>query len=140
MNVPVLILLGSLAAAPHAHGVAVETRPALNHGAKWNTNPELREAMEHIRDLATAPKAKSSTPEQFQALAGDIEAAIASLMAHCELPPDADAELHKVLVEFWSGTGQMKKDGDRAAGLSKVVEGLRWYADAFDHPGFKPQG
>lgn len=127
---------------PHTHEHAQRAGLTLHDGKKWQTDKHLREGMAHIRDQVQAAlpavHEQRYTPAQYGALAAGIEQEITAIMSTCTLPPDADANLHVILVQLWSGTAAMKSAGDRAGGVVKVAEGLESYARSFDHPGWKP--
>jgi len=135
------------AAAGHDHGhdhghQATGATLRLNDGKKWQTDAPLRAGMEALRDeLQPHVKAihtKNFSAEQYAALAGAIEGRLVSIMSECKLPPDVDAQLHVLLVDFFDGAKVMKAEGDRMKGVVKVVRGLEAYARHFEHPAWKP--
>ncbi|WP_373048736.1 hypothetical protein [Vulgatibacter sp.] len=125
----------------HDHG-APAGKLVLNAGAKWGTDAALRAGMEAFQHtLAEAIPAihdGSFTPAQYAALAGNLEKQLASIMSQCKLPPEADAQLHILLVEFFGGIEAMKGEGDRMKGAVRIVRGLGTYGKFFEHPGWKP--
>lgn len=127
--------------AGHEGHTASDAQLSLNDGQKWKTDAPLRAGMEALRDdVAAAVKpihAKTYTPAQYTALAGKIEKQLVSIMAQCKLPPDADAQLHVLLVEFFGGVETMKKDGDRMQGVVRIIKALGAYEQYFDHAGWK---
>ncbi len=126
-------------AGHHAAGPAKLT---LNAGKKWQTDASLRTGMITIRDQVQAalPGVHSGkyTKENYLALATTIEGALNTVIAQCKLPPDADAQLHLVLADLFAGTATMKAEGNRMAGVVKVIGALKSYGEYFDHPEWKP--
>jgi len=120
-----------------AHGATL----ALNEGKKWQTDPPLRAGMEALREevaKAVDPiHGKTYTAAQYEALAGKVEKHLVDIMAQCKLPPDADAQLHILLVELFGGVETMKKGGDRKKGAARILRALESYPAYFDHPGWK---
>lgn len=145
-----LVASAAMAAEPateHAHGhdhghEASGATLGLNDGKKWQTDAPLRAGMEALRDElqpnVKAIHAKTFTAEQYAALAGKIEGRLVSIMSECKLPPDVDAQLHVLLVDFFDGAKVMKSEGDRMKGVVKIVRSLEAYDKHFDHPNWKP--
>jgi len=132
------------APAKHDHDHAHEASGAtlrLNDGKKWQTDASLRAGMEAVRDElqpnVKAIHAKTFTAEQYAALAGRIEGRLVTIMSACKLPPDVDAQLHVLLVDFFDGAKTMKADGDRMKGVVKIVRALDAYGKHFEHPNWK---
>lgn len=128
----------------HGHDHPAEGASALqlNDGKKWPTDESLRVGMTRIRGHLQADMKpiheKTQSPDDYRALAANIEKELGDIVKNCSLPKEADDQLHLVLAQISSGTAKMKKDGDRQAGALAVVEGLDLYAKFFDHPGFEP--
>ena len=101
-----------------------------------------RAGMEAVRDELQAHvkaiHAKTFTAEQYAALAGRIEGRLVTIMSECKLPPDVDAQLHVLLVDFFDGAKTMKAEGDRMKGVAKIVRSLGAYEKHFEHPDWKP--
>lgn len=128
------------AAHEHHHAAAGATL-RLNDGAKWPTDAALREGMEAFQSTlgAAIPAIHEGTltPAQYTELAGKLEKQLASIMSGCKLSPQADAQFHLLLVEFFGGIETMKADGDRMQGAVRIVRGLGAYGKFFEHPGWK---
>lgn len=126
----------------HAHPEHAASSVPRSDGKKWATDAPLRTGMAAIRsELQSAMKPiheNTYSAEQYKALANKIDAQIATIVAECKLPPDADAELHTVLSQLAAGTDLMKKAGSGMAGAIRTFQGLETYARSFDHPGWKP--
>jgi len=134
------------AAAPHGHeghGVpAIEMK--LNHGQKWQTDEALRTGMSRIRD-----KLEASLPlihdgrysaAEFTALADHVQEQVDYVVANCELPEEADLELHVALALLLDGINVMKGQGGQEQGAVAIVQALNAYGDHFEHPGWVPLG
>lgn len=123
------------------HGAAGATL-RLNDGKKWETDASLRAGMQAIRDeLAPAIDAihhGKYTSAQFDALGAKLEKHLLEIMANCKLPPDADAQLHILLVDFFAGAKSMKAGDERKQGAVKILRSLESYASHFEHPDWKP--
>ena len=129
--------------AAHGSGAAT-SRLAFDHGAKWPTEPALREHMGGIRS-ALAPHSRailsgSLTDAQAATIGAAIEGRVAAIVADCKLPPEADANLHLVVADLLQaadvlqGRTKMKPQN----GTALAVRATQMYATYFDHPGWKP--
>lgn len=131
-------------ATEHSHDAASPHQLTLNHGRKWATDASLRTGMAHIRDLVepqlAAAHAGKLTPEQYKALANQIETEVGAIVANCKLAPQADAMLHVVITDIGDGTDTMKGQNTKrrpALGLVKVTQAINQYGRHFEHRGFK---
>ena len=127
----------------HDHG-DVPFELQLDNGQKWAIDPPLRKAMDDINDaMRTSLDAihQDRLPaEEYAALATQVNEGIAYMVANCELPPDADAQLHVVIAQLMAGSEKMAGNSDAAArdGAVQVLGALDAYAQYFDHAGFVP--
>lgn len=127
------------------HGSAGATsRLTFDHGAKWPTDPVLREHMGGIRS-ALAPHSRAIlsgnlTEAQAASIGAAIEGRVASIVADCKLPPEADANLHLVVADLLEAAevlqGRTRKKPQ--SGTALAVRATQMYATYFDHPGWKP--
>lgn len=131
--------------AEHAHGKAHEHAPsalALDAaGQRWATDAPLREGMLRIR-AAVAATLASQGDRHLDAAAGvplaeAVDAAVAYLFANCRLPPEADANLHLLLVRIIDAAPALRSDDRAEAGLVRLLEALEAYPHYFDHPGWE---
>lgn len=134
---------GALAEAAHSHDApGTSTELVLNNGAKWETDEALRRGMTDMRnDLAAAlPRIHGDefTPAEYAELADKVDGRIAYLVENCKLSPEADEQLHVVLVDIMDGSTAMKGDADPRHGAVKIIEALGVYPEYFDHPGWQP--
>lgn len=126
-------------AAPPGSGLATD-QLKLNAGKKWQTDAALREGMSGIRaDIEAAIKpihAGQYTPADYEKLAKGLEGRVNKIIATCKLPPDADAQLHLVVADVFGGASVMKAEGDRSAGVVKIIKALDAYGRFFDQAGW----
>lgn len=142
-----LVASGSAADAHkhgHDHGAA-PARLVLNNGKKWETDAPLRQGMQNVRKLMDASlhdihEGKLSAAK-YGALAKQVNAEVAGIVANCKLEPKADAQLHLVIADLGEGVEAMEgkaKKVKRQAGAVKVLDALDKYGRYFDHPGWQP--
>jgi hypothetical protein len=132
--------VGALAAEPHAHAANVEMR--LDQGNKWPTDEVLRRGMEEIR-LAMAGALNPIHRNEFSAgaydaLAARVQTQVDDVIANCQLPEEADQQLHIVLEQILDGVAAMKGETGRAEGAIKLVQALDLYGRYFEHAGWQP--
>jgi hypothetical protein len=137
--------LSTYAGNPHQH--SHETQLHLNHGKKWQTDQSLREGMEQIRKLiiTNQPKLKTTSADQtlFADVAGEIEKQVQAIFKSCKLPPEADAQLHILIVQIIEGAKKMREaveSEDQRTGVIEVTEALVKYGQYFDHRGWEKLG
>lgn len=135
---------GALAEDAHSHDAAGAAELVLDHGAKWQTDEALRTGMAGLRDdvAAALPQIHDGafTPAQYAELAGKIDGRIQYIVENCKLSPEADEQLHVVLVEIMDGAEAMKGGTEQMQGAVRIVEALNLYPDYFDHPSWQPLG
>jgi hypothetical protein len=141
---PVAMAATSGATAAHAHDHAAPAKLRPEHGRKWKTDAPLRSGMERVRTVVQAQMASThagkATPEQYAALASQVEIEVGKIVANCKLPPQADAALHVIIGEMMAGTSVMagKTPGARPEqGLVQVAGAVNDYGRYFEHPGFQ---
>lgn len=128
-------------AQAHSHGEAAHTLK-LNDGKKWETDAPLRDGMAKIGaavDSKLPALGKAQEAAQFDALAGEIDTQLASIVQNCKLEPAADEVLHVILAEMMEGNEALRAGSgeSRMHGVERVVDTLKAYAEHFDHPGFE---
>lgn len=132
-----------LAAGGHDHHGAAPARK-LAQGERWTTDAPLRESMTRMRAALETklPAIHKGTlpPAQYKALATEVETQVASIVANCKLPPEADAALHGILGDVAQAQQAMAGGSKHEAqdGAVKLVAALSRYGREFDHPGWKP--
>lgn len=128
--------------AAHAHeehgGAAVLS---LNHGEPWETDEALRHGMTEIRaavDMVTpAFNAGQLSAQQGQQLSEAIQGSVNTMIEQCELPPDADANLHVILAALLSGASAVNSLPQSKEGVPALKEALETYGHYFHHPGWQ---
>lgn len=157
MNMPIPALLiaailgiatvgGAVAAAEshdsHASHGAGHSELTLDHGRPWPTDGALRHGMTEIRTLMAdaLPQIHAGrfATTDYTRLAGGISDRIEHLAANCQLPPDADAQLHLVLARIIDGTERMKDARKAQDGAVAIIGAMDSYGRYFSHPGWQP--
>jgi hypothetical protein len=129
-------------AQTHAH--ADVPTLTLDQGRRWPTDTPLRRHMNDIRATMAGSLARieqGTLPRaDYAKIGASVEGKVASIIADCKLPPEADAMLHVIVADLVDGADVMqgKSAGEPAAGAHKVVTALDNYAQYFDHAGFEP--
>lgn len=125
----------------HDHHGGIE-QLVLNQGQKWITDAPLRKGMEGIRaDMAANLDRihdNSMSQAQYNALADKLNGHVEYMVVNCQLPRDADDQLHLVLAEVLGGMEQMRSGTDNQAGAVKVVHALDAYGKYFEHANWTP--
>lgn len=126
----------------HGHHDADAGQLQLDDGAKWQTDDALRQGMTGIRnDMAAAlPEIHENRlpAGEYDALAMKVNDHLNGIIQNCELPPDADAQLHIVLGEIYVGLEGIREGSDRRSGAVKIIKALDSYGEYFDHAGWQP--
>lgn len=113
----------------------------LNHkeGRKWATDESLRKGMHAIRQSFQSRlpgfREKSLEPGQYEALADEVDDQLNYMFNNCDLPPDADAELHKLLAFISGAASDLRRENKRRNGMMSLHKALDAYHEYFDHPG-----
>ena len=138
-----LAVTPAMAASDHAHDAngAADLVLSLDDGEKWQTDAPLRAAMDTIRGAVAAvaedAHAGSLTAAEYGALAAAVDSQVEYMVVNCQLPPDADEQLHVLLGEVLGGVEQLR--GDRPeAGVTAIVGALDAYGAHFVHEGWEP--
>lgn len=138
---------GALAADTHSHeGAGAGVELVLNDGARWETDDALRQGMIDIRNAMAAALPRIHDGEfisaEYVELADKVDGRIEYLVENCKLTPEADEQLHVVLVEIIDGSTAMKGagDADPRQGAVRIIQALDLYPQYFDHPGWQPLG
>lgn len=137
--------LTSMAASAHdSHGSAETHQLQLNAGKKWDTDAPLRQAMTAVHASVTkilpAAHAGKATAADYDAFGNAVGQQVAYMVENCKLPPEADAQLHIIVVDLVAGAeaAQGKHgEGKRAAGVVQVAQASNAYGKYFSHSGWK---
>lgn len=125
-------------APPAASATAADATPA----AGWPTDAPLREGMARIRQSVQALehyRHGHMGPEQAKLLAGNVEEAVAFLVANCRLEPAADAALHAIIADLVRAAGALKHDPADIGAIAVMQAAVATYASSFDDPGFRSE-
>lgn len=134
----------SLAATGHDHGHEHGAQSLqLNEGKRWSTDAPLRQAMgavnESMRRALPAIHENRLPEARYGQLAEEVRGQVAYMVENCNLPADADAQLHLVIARMLEGADGMSGDaGHRRQGAVTVLGALQDYASYFDDPQFSP--
>lgn len=132
--------VGVPAAEPDAHAGVVRIK--LDNGKKWPTDAALRRGMSEIRlamvDTLTPIRRNEFSPGAYETLAKHVQAQVDYIVANCQLPEQADHQLHMVLEQMLEGIAAMKADTGQAQGAGKISHALDLYGAHFDHAGWQP--
>jgi len=139
--------LPAFAAEERSHGASAPADAhaiTLDNGRRWQTDAALRTGMAEIRGALAkrhreAVGGKMSAAE-YAALGATIEKNVASIVANCKLPPEADRNLHVVVAQLVSAADDLrgKSNASPTEGFHKAVGAANLYGRYFDHPGWKP--
>ncbi len=148
-----LILLGqtALAQAPsatdahaahgHEHAHAADAALSLNAGEPWQTDEPLRRGMLQIRVasamLAPAFAAAQLSQPQAAQLAEAVRGSVNTMIAQCQLPADADANLHVILGRLLAAATALENSPLAQEGLPAIQAALQDYGHYFAHPGWQ---
>ena len=127
----------------HHHGEA-PLALELNNGEKWEIDPPLRKAMGDISEVMRNSMNdihRGTLPAgEYANIANQVNESIFYMIEKCELPPDADMQLHMVIHQLLEGVDKLNGNHDAAPrdGAVQIVEALDAYAEYFDDPKFEP--
>lgn len=117
----------------------------LNSGEKWAIDAPLGKAM---GDISTAMRQSIGTLDEEQLssvdlapLASQVNDSVTYMVTNCDLPPDADAQLHKIIAQLMAGSDKMvgkNTDATPRDGVVQVLGALEAYDQYFDDPGYVP--
>lgn len=117
----------------------------LNSGEKWAIDAPLGKAMGNIstamrQSIGTIDEEQLSSLD-FASLASQVNDGITYMVTNCDLPPDADAQLHKIIAQLVAGSDKMvgkNTDASPHEGVVQVLGALEAYDQYFDDPDFVP--
>lgn len=127
----------------HHHGSAAELNLNLNDGERWATDESLRAGMLGIFKAFSAAHddylAGQLDPEGADVLADQVDEQVNFIFANCNLPSDADVELHKLLAATFGSAATLRESNDVHNGLHELHQVLKTYGEYFDHPGWSAE-
>ncbi|WP_376695619.1 hypothetical protein [Wenzhouxiangella sp. EGI_FJ10305] len=123
--------------AMHSSG---ELDPQRSDEGKWASDASLRQGMNKLKEAFEpahgAYRNDRFDSEQATDLADDVEEAVNFMFANCQLPGDADAELHKLLAAALGAAESLRGSDAPHEGLHQLHRVLEAYPEFFDHPGW----
>ncbi len=129
----------------HDHRATATTLELSPGGHKWPSDAPLSQAMQRIRNVlqpdADAILAGRLDKRQYRRFAKSINGEIATMVANCGLPPEADARFHLILSEMMDGVAAMEGQdeiGTRQQGAVRILSAIEAYATYFDDPALAP--
>ena len=128
----------------HAHHTSdapgLELELKLDDGQRWATDESLRLGMTGIRDAFGSKlpgfRAGALTPEDYAELADIVETQLSFMFNNCDLPPAADAQLHRLLASIAGVSAALRDEGRGGEGMRSLHRALDAYGRYFDHPGW----
>jgi hypothetical protein len=126
------------AAHAHEHGDAGSL--SLNGSQRWETDAPLRLGMTQIRVasamLEPAFAARQLPAAQAQQLVAAVRDSVATMIAQCQLAPEADANLHLILGKILAATSALESEPLSVQGIPALMAALDDYGHYFNHPGW----
>lgn len=107
---------------------------------KWASDESLRQGMSELK-AAFEPAHEAYRNDAFGAgkadeLADAVDEQVNFMFANCQLPAEADAELHKLLAAALGAARLLRASNDLHEGLHQLHRVLQAYPDYFEHPGW----
>jgi len=115
----------------HAGHAGADATLQLDDGKRWSTDAPLRASMERIRAALHARRAPGGSSD---ALAREIDEAIAHMVRNCKLPPRADATLHALIARLAAASGALREKPGSKPALDEIAAVLDLYPKYFEHP------
>lgn len=135
-----IVAPGVYAADEHTHDAA-HLVLELDNGERWQTDAPLRKAMEALHETVSdnlhAAHVSTLEDADYAAIADVVDEQIRFMVVNCELPPDADAELHKLIAKMAGASRTMKQGHDRRDGFLELLGALDIYGEYFVHEGWR---
>ena len=128
----------AIAEEDHHHHDVSEQQIVLNQGEKWPIDESLHIGMSAIKKHITSSlndiHYDRFSDAQYSQLAVELDAQLAYLFKHCQLPPQADAQLHILLAKVMQGVNEIKQTDDKKQGAILVIQALKTYPKYFNDP------
>ena len=132
----------TLFAPVHAQHVHANPAPPASHSAtRWAADAPLRAGMRGARDVVAAlehGRRGHLNAGQVRRLAAQLEGHVHGIFANCKLVPQADAELHSILLPLLNGARALAADPGNLHPVAPMQRALAAYARRFKDPGFLP--
>jgi len=125
----------------HAHEDHASSGLSLNNGVQWETDAVLRHEMMEIRaaveNVAPTFDAGQLALAQAQQLSATVRGSVNTMIAQCELEPEADANLHSILAVLLAGAAALESSPMSSEGVPALKEALQAYGQYFNHTGWQ---
>lgn len=122
----------------HAAGALDLRKP---ESGKWASDESLRRGMSELRDAFDRHHGEFKVGEfdsgDAALLADQAEEQVRFMFANCALPPEADAELHKLLAATLGAARTLRQSDEPHLGLHRLHQVLQAYPKYFEHPGWR---
>lgn len=126
----------------HSHHHNNHAVLSLNNGEKWQTDAPLRESMESPRQYFVKRlddiHSGAFAANEYQELGNITKTTVHKIIEECQLPEDADAQLHILVAQMLQGAEQLtqlpatEKPGKSAHQIALAILN---YGKYFNHPG-----
>ncbi len=132
------MVISTAQAEPSHHDHANHATAPAATDEQWPTDAPLREGMTRLQRsvdaaLAGNPAQPLGDAEAIQ-LQKDVEAHVSYLIENCQLPEQADAALHVLLIDLIKGAEALSEPEDREQGVQRILAGLHQYPELFAAP------
>lgn len=145
----IIVLLSSghsvLAGEHSHHSVTQNAEIQLDHGNKWATDIPLRQAMKYLNDLARknlpAIHAGTFNDESYKKMGLAMTEQTNLIFKNCKLPPNADKELHKILIKILNSEKVFQNKDQTLSehdAFDSFLKSLKLYGKYFQHDGWVP--
>lgn len=132
------LAIGPSLAQDHAahHAPAAKTAAPAQ---RFATDAPLRRGMQDVRAavgrLGHYERGHLSSKDAVAA-ATQVETGVRYIIENCKLPPDADAQLHAIIVPLMQNAAALKADPAKRDAIPPMREALDEYARRFNDPAF----
>ena len=114
------------------HGENEETI-TLNHGKKWQANPETTSGIKNMQEIVNA-FSKNSSLEEYQEFKTKLEAEFTTIFQKCTMKGEAHEQLHnylKPMIPIFDGLVSNQTE-TRQENLNKLKKHLTTYSTYFN--------
>ena len=122
--------------SPQKEQLEAQQSMQLDQGKKWPIDASLHSGMSNIKtsmeENISEIHNNQFTSAQYKSLAGKIDVQLAYLFKNCNLPEEADAQLHILLFNIMQGSKQMQSPNSPRSGAIKTIKTLQKYPHYFD--------
>lgn len=112
-------------------------------GVRWTPDAPLREGMRRMRvavEGLSQHELGRLDDAQVRELATDVEKAVAFMFANCELEPEPDHALHRILAQLLTAAQALQANPSDQSPRASMRAALEDYARQFDDSALLPHG